>query len=113
MAETAQSQAVVTATVDEAQKGLQQSVPKVEVRLPGGGVYAVNGTRVKMPVGYHQVNGYVYGNQVNVGDGVQFPYCHFYLDYRGTQTDTSVPPTRPCDHVDERDNHLNIAGLTV
>ena len=119
----------ITATVDEAQKGLQQSVPKVEVRLPGGGgVYSVNGARVKMPVGYHQVNGYVYSNQVNIGDDVQFPYTHFYLDFRGTQYNTSVPPTRVCkwgpcagkyhwsincDHVDGRDNHLSIAGLTV
>ena len=129
MAATAQLQAAVTTTVAEVQKGLQQSVPKVEVRLPGGvGFYSVNGARVKMPVGYHQVNGYVYGKQVNVGGDVQFPYTDFYLDGRGNQYNTSVPPRFDCDwgpckgkyhwsihcvHVDERNNHLKIAGLSV
>ena len=81
-----------------------------------------------MPVGYHQVNGYVYGKQVNVGGDVQFPHTHFYLDVRGNQYNTSVPPLLECDwgpckgkyhwsincvHVDEHNTHLKIAGLSV
>ena len=129
MAATAQRQAAVTATVAEVQEVLQQSVPKVEVRLPGGvGFYTVNGARVKMPVGYHHVNGYVYGEQVNVGGDIQFPYTDFYLDSRGMQYNTTVPPLFECNwgpckrkhhwsihcpHVDERNSHLKIPGLSV
>jgi len=75
------------------QKILQRKVRKVAVRKPGGQEGCVelnNGHPLKLPVGYHEIRQFVAGADAN------FPYRTFYLDVRGLQTDTLLPPALPC-----------------
>jgi hypothetical protein len=83
------------AVADEeaAQKILKSKVPEVAVRSPSGQEGCVklkNGRPFKLQVGYHEIRQFVAGADAN------FPHRTFYLDVRGHQTDTSLPPAHAC-----------------
>ena len=83
------------AVADEeaAQKILKSKVPEVAVRSPSGQEGCVklkNGRPFKLQVGYHEIRQFVAGADAN------FLHRTFYLDVRGFQTDTSLPPALPC-----------------
>jgi hypothetical protein len=92
--------AIASAVADDAvakeeaeQKILKRTVRKVAVRKPSGQEGCVelnNGQPLKLPVGYHEIRQFVAGADAN------FLHRTFYLDVRGLQTDTSLPPTLPC-----------------
>ena len=78
---------------EAAQKILKRKVRKVDVRKPSGqeGCVKLNtGQPFKLPVGYHEIRQFVAGADAN------FLHRTFYLDVRGFQTDTSLPPALPC-----------------
>jgi hypothetical protein len=78
---------------EAAQKILKRKVRKVAVRKPSGQEGCVklnNGHTLKLPVGYHEIRQFVAGADAN------FPHRTFYLDVRGHQTDTSLPPALAC-----------------
>jgi hypothetical protein len=78
---------------EAAQKILKRKVRKVDVRKPSGqeGCVKLNtGQPFKLSVGYHEIRQFVAGADAN------FLHRTFYLDVRGFQTDTSLPPALPC-----------------
>ena len=78
---------------EAAQKILKRKVRKVDVRKPSGQEGCVklnNGHTLKLPVGYHEIRQFVAGADAN------FLHRTFYLDVRGHQTDTSLPPAHAC-----------------
>ena len=73
--------------------GRAAPLPEVAVRSPSGQEGCVklkNGRPFKLQVGYHEIRQFVAGADAN------FPHRTFYLDVRGHQTDTSLPPAHAC-----------------